>query len=147
MLWQRDQFWVSDQPQDLDIAVIHQFLKDAYWCKDIPRKTVEQALQGSLCMSLHNHTAMLGFCRAITDRATFAYIGDVFILPEFRGSGLGKWLVECLLAHPELQDLRRWLLATRDAHGLYAGYGFTPLQKPEMFMEKHNPNIYSLDSG
>ncbi len=78
----------------------------------------------------------------MTDRATFAYLADVFVLPEHRGAGLGKWLIECVVSHPELQGLRRWLLGTRDAHGLYRQFGFTPLKRPEIFMELHNPDVY-----
>jgi len=100
-------------------------------------------MENSICFGIFMGTRQIGFARAITDAATFAYIADVFVIEEFRGRGLSKWLMECIVSHPALQGLRRWALATRDAHGLYAQFGFTPLQKPEVWMERHNPGVYS----
>jgi GNAT superfamily N-acetyltransferase len=103
---------------------------------------VEKSLDNSLCFSLLEGNRQIGFARVISDRATFAYLADVFVLAEYRGKGLAKWMIECILNHSELQGLRRWLLATRDAHELYRKYGFTPLKVPDMFMERLIPNIY-----
>jgi GNAT superfamily N-acetyltransferase len=99
-----------------------------------------------LCFALLEGDRPVGFARVITDLATIAYLADVFVLPEYRGRGLSKWLMECITSHPELRGLRRWLLATRDAHGLYEKFGFTPLKRPEVFMERHNPDIYAAGS-
>ncbi len=104
--------------------------------------TVNRSIDGSLCFSLLEGATQIGFARVVSDRATIAYLGDVFVLPEFRGRALGKWLMECVLAHPELQGLRRWILLTRDAHGLYEQLGFKPLSRPERYMELHNPDVY-----
>ena len=142
MKWQQGEFEITTDPDDLDIEIIHGFLTESYWAKDIPMAIVEKAIKNSLCFGLYRNGSQIGFGRAITDRATFAYLADVFILPEFRGRGLGKWFISCFLAHPELQELRRWLLATSDAHGLYRQNGFGPLKKPENFMEIIAPDIY-----
>ena len=123
MKWQRGEFVVSDSRQELDIDTIHAFLSETYWAHGIPRSIVEKAVANSLCFGLYHNGEQVGFARAITDRATFAYLADVFILPDYRGHGLGKWLLACILEHPDLQGLRRLLLATSDAHGLYGRYG------------------------
>jgi GNAT superfamily N-acetyltransferase len=135
-------FTVTDRHEDLDIETIHHFLHESYWAKGIPRSIVENAVNNSLCFGLYHNSIQIGFGRVVTDRATFAYLADVFVLPAYRGRGLGKWLVSCVLAHPELQGLRRWLLATLDAHPLYENNGFSALQKPERFMEINDPDIY-----
>jgi len=140
--WVRDTFTVTSDPAKLDLAVIAEFLASSYWAKGIPAATVEKSLERSLCFALLDGERQIGFARVISDRVTIAYLGDVFVLPEYRGKGLGKWLIECVVSHPELQGLRRWVLATRDAHGLYEKFGFTPLKRPEFFMELHNPNVY-----
>lgn len=142
MEWKRDNFWVSDRHVDLDIGVIHGFLSQSYWAKGIPRALLEKALANSMCCGLYVASRQIGFARAITDRATFAYLADVFLLDEYRGLGLGKWLVSCVLEHPELQGLRRWLLVTADAHELYRPLGFTSLPRPERLMEIHAPDVY-----
>lgn len=142
MEWQQGEFTVTDRMEDLDIEVIHGFLHQSYWAKGIPRATVERAVRNSLCFGIYHPGGQIGFGRAITDRTTFAYLADVFVLPGFRGRGLGKWLIACILAHPELQGLRRWLLATSDAHGMYRKNGFSPLKKPENFMEIGVLNLY-----
>jgi GNAT superfamily N-acetyltransferase len=126
----------------MDRAVIGEFLRSSYWAKGIPTATVEKSLVTSLCFALLDGERQVGFARVISDRATIAYLADVFVLPEYRGRGLSKWLMECVVGHPELQGLRRWMLGTRDAHGLYEKFGFTALKKPETFMERHNPNAY-----
>lgn len=147
MRWQRDEFVISDNRDELDIDSIHHFLRESYWARGIPRTIVERAIVNSLCFGLYRDGKQAGFARAITDYATFAYLADVFILPEFRGRGLGKWLVSCILAHPQLQGLRRLLLATSDAHGLYRQYGFLPPQFPENFLEISSLNVYREKAG
>lgn len=104
--------------------------------------TVQRSLENSLCFALLDGERQVGFARVISDYATIAYLGDVFVLPEYRRRGLGKWLIECVVGHPSLQGLRRWMLGTRDAHGLYEQFGFTPLKRPETFMERHDPDVY-----
>jgi GNAT superfamily N-acetyltransferase len=142
MEWTREGFTVSDDHARLDRDVIESFLTGSYWAKNIPRATLDKSLRNSLCFALLEGERQIGFARVVSDRATIAYLADVFVLPEFRGRGLAKWLLTCVLAHPELQGLRRWVLATRDAHDLYRKLGFTPLKRPEIFMERHDPNVY-----
>jgi GNAT superfamily N-acetyltransferase len=145
MKWQRGEFVVSDSRGELDIDAIHALLRDSYWARGIPRSVVVKALENSLCFGLYHNETQVGFARAITDRATFAYLADVIILPDYRGHGLGKWLLACVLEHPDLQGLRRLLLATSDAHGLYGRYRFTALNRPSNFMEISRPNPYPED--
>ena len=133
---------VDDDPARLDMEVIHGFLANAYWSQGIPRETVERAVRNSLCFGLYEGDRQVGFARVVTDRATFAYLADVFVLESHRGRGLSKLLVAEILGHPSLQGLRRWVLATRDAHSLYAQYGFKALSAPERFMELHDPDVY-----
>ena len=142
MEWTREEFTVSDDAARLDHDVIERFLTGSYWAKNIPRATLDKSLRNSLCFALLEGERQIGFARVVSDRATIAYLADVFVLPEFRGRGLAKWLLTCVLAHPDLQGLRRWVLATRDAHGLYRKLGFTPLKRPDIFMERHDPNVY-----
>lgn len=138
----RDGFEVDTDPDRLDLDVVHGYLQGAYWCEDIPRETVLRSIENSLCFGLyHSQDGQVGFARMVTDRATFAYLGDVFVLPSHQGRGLGKWMVEAVLAHPELQGVRRLMLATRDAHGLYARFGFTTTQ-PGRLMEIRVPDAY-----
>lgn len=141
--WNREGFTITCDPARLDLALISGFLTSSYWSKGIPRATVEESLQNSLCFALLDGDRQVGFARVISDYATIAYLGDVFILPEYRGRGLSKWLMDCVVSHPRLQGLRRWILATSDAHGLYRQFGFTALAKPEIFMERHDPRVYS----
>ncbi|HEU4616563.1 MAG TPA: GNAT family N-acetyltransferase [Gammaproteobacteria bacterium] len=143
MQWNRDAYTVTCDPARQDRRVIAEFLATTYWAKDIPPSVVEKALDGSLCFSLLHGENQAGFARVVSDRATFAYLADVFVLPEHRGKGLAEWLIGCVVSHPELQGFRRWMLATRDAHRLYARFGFTPLKRPEIFMERHDPEVYS----
>ena len=142
MEWKQGEFTITDRREDLDIETIHNFLRESYWAKGIPRAIVEKAVNYSLCFGLYHNSKQIGFGRAVSDHATFAYLADVFVVPAYRGRGLGKWLVSCVLAHPELQGLRRWMLATLDAHGLYEQNGFVALRKPEWFMEINDPDIY-----
>jgi len=142
MEWKQGEFTITDRREDLDIEVIHSFLRETYWAKGIPKTIVNKAVSNSLCFGLYHNPKQIGFGRAVTDCATFAYLADVFVVPAYRRRGLGKWLVSCVLAHPELQGLRRWMLATLDAHGLYERNGFVALRKPEWFMEISVPDIY-----
>lgn len=139
-------FLLSTDQTLLDIPAIHRFLSnEAYWCHGIPLSVVEKAINHSLCFGVYQEgplRAQVGFARIITDYATFAYLCDVFILEEFRGRGLGKWLMTGIRAHPHLQGLRRWSLATRDAHGLYTQYGFQLLNNPERWMQIVDPDVY-----
>jgi GNAT superfamily N-acetyltransferase len=141
-LWLREPFEISCDPQHVDLDVVTAFLARSYWAVKIPREVVAGAVRGSLCFSLREDQHQIGFARVITDRATFAYLADVFVLPAYRGRGLASWLIECVVGHPDLQGLRRWMLATRDAHALYAKLGFKALVHPEVFMERHDPDIY-----
>ena len=138
----RDSLSVSCDPRDVDLDVVTKFFAASYWAEGITRDVVERALRGSLSFAMRDGERQIGFARVITDRATFAYLADVFVVPEYRGRGLATWLIECVTAHPDLQDLRRSMLATRDAHALYAKFGFTPLKRPEFFMERHDPGVY-----
>jgi GNAT superfamily N-acetyltransferase len=133
---------ISTDPAKLDLDLIHEFLSQAYWCEDIPRHTLERAIRNSLCFGIYADGRQVGFARVITDRATFAYLADVFVLESHRCRGLSKHMMEFIMAHPDLQGLRRWSLATRDAHGLYSRFGFTPLRTPERHMEIINLEIY-----
>lgn len=140
--WQRDGDIISTDPARLDLDVIHGFLRGAYWCEEIPCEVVARALANSLAFGLYRAGQQIGLARVVTDYATFAYVADVFVLPDYRGQGLAKWLMATVVCHPDLQGLRRWTLATRDAHGLYAQVGFTPLAAPDRFMEISRPDIY-----
>jgi len=145
-VWTQDTFTVTCDPARMDRVVIAEFLGSSYWAKGIPAATVDKSLENSLCFALLDGARQIGFARVISDRATVAFLNDVFVLPEYRGRGLSKWLMECVTSHTELQGLRRWMLSTRDAHGLYEQFGFTALKKPEFFMERHNPNVYGASA-
>jgi GNAT superfamily N-acetyltransferase len=145
--WQKEGFTVTCDPALVDGAAVHEFLTQSYWAQGIPRERVDRSLKGSLCFVLLHEGRQVGFARVITDHATFAYLGDVHVLPAWRGRGLGRWLMECVLAHPDLQGLRRWVLVTRDAHALYASLGFKPLANPAGYMELHRPDVYRQAGG
>lgn len=137
-------FLISTDKALLDVDVIHRFLSDeSYWAHRRTREQTTTAIENSICFGAYDGRKQVGFLRVVTDRATFAYIGDVFVLPEFRGLGLSKMLMQAAVSHPELQDLRRWLLATKDAHGLYEQFGFRPLVYPDRWMELHSADAYS----
>ena len=139
----KDNFSISTDQNKLDKEAIHHFLSTkAYWCLNIPRETVERSIENSLCFGVYEGTTQVGFARVISDRATVAYLGDVFIIEEYRGRGLSKWLVETIMQHPDLQGLRRWILLTGDAHELYRQYGWTSIADPDKWMELHRKNIY-----
>lgn len=142
---EKDGYLISTDPARLDITVIHQYLsEESYWAQNIPKDVVQRSIDHSLCFGLYYKEKQVGFARLVTDRATFAYLADVFILPDHRGKGLSKWLMETIHAHPDVQGLRRWLLGTKDAHGLYAQFGWTPLPEElaARFMQLHNPDVY-----
>lgn len=138
----RGEYSISTDRERLDLTTIHGFLTTSYWAPGIPRALVERALANSLCFGLYHGPEQVGFARVVTDQATFGYLADVFVLPEHRGQGLSKWLLEVVFGHPDLQGLRRFMLATRDAHGLYRQFGFTGLGHPERLMEIVRPEIY-----
>ena len=136
------EYTVTTDRDLMDMDVAYDFLAASYWAKGIPRPVFDRAVAGSLCFAVLGGSALVGFARVATDRATFAYLCDVFVLPEHRGRGLSKRLMEAVLAHPDLQGLRRWVLVTRDAHRLYQQYGFKPLARPEGYMEIWDPEVY-----
>ena len=157
--WRRGEFLVSTDRARLDVHVIHGFLTNSYWAKGISRDLVTRSLEHSLCFGIYDEIGsrvpgsanaarpeapQVGFCRVVTDLATVAYLGDVFVLKTYRGRGLSKFLMECVTQHPALQGLRRWILLTRDAHGLYQQFGFTPLKSADRYMELHRPDVYEI---
>ena len=134
---------ISSNPKEMDLSVIHGYLSSSYWAKGIPLQVMEKAVNNSLCFGVFTNTGeQVAFARMITDYATSAYLADVFVLEKHRGKGISKWLVKTIIEYPDLQGLRRMLLATSDAHGLYQQFGFTPLNSPEFFMELHQPDVY-----
>jgi N-acetylglutamate synthase-like GNAT family acetyltransferase len=140
---QDEEFVISTDKERLQIDVIHKYLsEESYWAQGRTLEHTQKAIENSICFGVYRGGEQVGFARVITDKATFAYLGDVFILPDQQKKGLSKRLMEAILADPELQNLRRWILATKDAHGLYAQYGFTPLKFPERWMERPAPWAY-----
>jgi GNAT superfamily N-acetyltransferase len=136
-------YTISDDPARLNLAAIHSYLRRAYWSEDIPLQILERAIPASLCIGAYDESgAQVGFARFVSDYATFCYVCDVYVLEEHRGRGLSKAMMKMATEHPKLQGLRRWTLATADAHGLYAQFGFTPLSRPDRLMEKLVPDIY-----
>jgi GNAT superfamily N-acetyltransferase len=128
----------------IDLDRVHDWIaRKSYWAGQMPRQVFDRAVASSLCFGALEGRATVGFCRVITDRATFAYVADVFVDPKHRGQGIGKGLMRVVTAHPDLQNLRRWLLVTADAHGLYARQGFVALARPERFMERCDPDVYA----
>lgn len=141
---EKDQFLISTDKRKLDIDSIHEFLSTkAYWSLNIPKETVRKSIENSLCFGLYDGEKQVGFARVISDFATIAYLGDVYVLEQYRGHGLSKWLMETVMSHPQLQGLRRWILLTGDAHGLYRKFGWTDIADPTLWMELHNRNVYS----
>ena len=140
---ERGEYTISTDPARLDLAAIHAFVARSYWSPGIPLEALARAVRGSLCFGLYHKGGQAGFARVITDGATFAYLCDVYVLEEHRGKGLGNWLMEVVVSHPGLQGLRRFVLVTRDAHPLYARFGFRPLAQPERYMEIHRPEVYT----
>jgi GNAT superfamily N-acetyltransferase len=142
MEWHKDGFLISTDPARIDIDTVHGFLTNSYWAAGVPIDVVRRSIQHALCFGIYKDDKQAGFARVITDYATFAYIGDVFVLDEYRGLGLSKWLMSIIREHPDLRGLRRWLLATRDAHGLYSQFGFKPLNNPGTWMEIRDFEVY-----
>jgi len=140
--WRRGEYSISTDPSRLDRPAIREFLAASYWSPEIPQDVVDRSIEGSLSFGLYEGKRQIGFARAITDRATFAYVADVYVLEEYRGRGLARWLMETVLAHPDLQGLRRWMLLTHDAHALYRKVGFADAARPERIMEISRPDIY-----
>lgn len=133
-----DTLLISTDPSRLDFEAITDMLSRAYWAKDRTREVIVRAMQNSLVFGVYDGNRQIGLARVVSDYATFAWLCDVFVHEDYRQRGIGKWLMETILAHPDLHGLRRFLLITRDAHGLYSQYGFTPLQNPDRWMEKIN---------
>ncbi|MEC4089309.1 GNAT family N-acetyltransferase [Pseudoalteromonas rubra] len=138
-------YTISCDPKRLNFDLIHDFISDSYWAKEIPREVMKKAIEHSLCFGVYTDTAeQVGFARMITDKATFAYLADVFIVESHRGKGLSKQLVDTIMQHPDLQGLRRIMLATKDAHGLYAQFGFKTPDDPSILMQICRPDIYQV---
>jgi GNAT superfamily N-acetyltransferase len=144
--YSRGEFSVSTEQDRLDLDTIYDFLTNSYWAQGISRALVQRSIENSLCFGVYQGLKQVGFARVVSDFATFAYIADVFILESHRGHGLGKWLMACIMQHPELQNLRRWSLVTRDAHELYRQFGFQNLRAPECWMERHDPDVYTRNN-
>jgi GNAT superfamily N-acetyltransferase len=143
IVMEKPNYTLSADKSKLDPSVIHRFLTESYWSKGCSMDNVLRRIENSMCFGVFADTIQVGFARVITDKASFAYVADVFILENHRGQGLSKQLVAFMLAHPDLQNLRRWTLATRDAHGLYQQFGFVPFGKPELWLEIVNLNTYT----
>jgi GNAT superfamily N-acetyltransferase len=147
MEWHRGDYRLTDDPAGVDVAAVHAYLTRSYWAEGIPLEVVRRSIAHSLNFSLWHEPAggtpgQVGFARIVTDFATVAYLGDVYVLEEHRGRGLSVWTMEVVATHPRLQGLRRWILLTRDAHGLYRKTGWTPVAAPERYMEKRDPDVY-----
>jgi GNAT superfamily N-acetyltransferase len=143
-------YLISTDPAKLDLPLIHRYLsEESYWAQNIPLEVVERSIRHSLCFGVYHHDQQIGFARLVTDRATFAYLADVFILPAHRGKGVSKQLMTYIHAYPEVQGLRRWLLGTKDAHGLYAQFGWQPIPEElvSRFMQVHQPDVYRVGTG
>lgn len=141
--WQRGGFVISTDRAKMQIDVIYDYIsKQSYWMAGIPKSRVQRIIDNALNFGIFDGPRQIGYADVITDFATFAYLANVFVLEDYRGQGLSKWLMECILAHPDLQDLRRWTLLTADAHGLYKQYGFEPINNPESWMHRYNAETY-----
>lgn len=142
MVITKDQYSISTDKEKFDINVIHSFLSHSYWAEGISKEIIQRSINGSLCFGVFENEKQIGFARMITDKATFAYLADVFIIEEYRGRGLSKWLMQTIISYPDLQGLRRMMLATRDAHELYRNFGFVSLTNADRWMQIHNADIY-----
>jgi GNAT superfamily N-acetyltransferase len=141
---QKGEFLISTDKEKLDQAAIHQYIStESYWAKDIPLTTLKKSIENSFCFGVYHMKRQIGFARVISDYSTFAYLADVYILSEYRKKGLSKWLMQFIMEHEELQGLRRFSLATKDAHGLYTQFGFKQIESPDRFMEIKNANVYT----
>ena len=144
--WRLGDFVISTDKSRLDRSLVQGFLSRSYWAKGIPREIVDRSIENSLCFGLYHGEQQVGFARVITDFATFAYLADVFVVEGSRGEGLGMRLMKVVMEHPSLKNLRRWMLVTRDAHGLYEKFGWRSLENPERIMEIVDPEIYGKKS-
>jgi GNAT superfamily N-acetyltransferase len=142
-LWSKGDYEISTDPARIEVVLVYEYLTNSYWAKGIPAETVKKSIENSIAFGIYFGRQQVGFARVVSDLATFAYLADVFIVPNYRRRGLSRWLMECIVNHPDLQGLRRWMLATQDAHGLYARFGFTPLKRPDACLEKHDSEIYT----
>lgn len=143
MEWTKNEFVIDTDRSRLDFVAIQRFLaEDSYWAKTRTAEQTQRAIDNSICFGMYHDETLVGFARVVSDQATFAYLGDVFIINEYRGQGLSKWLMEIVISHPDLQGLRRWVLATRDAHGLYEQFDFGELKFPDRWMERSAPDAY-----
>lgn len=142
----RGEFYITCDRTAVDVDAVHAYLASSYWADGISRDLVARSIEGSLPFSLFHNGQQIGFARVITDRATYAYLADVYVREEYQGQGFGRWLMETVMAHPDLQGLRRWMLVTRDAHRLYAQFGFTALAAPDRFMEINRSGLYRHSS-
>lgn len=148
MIWQKGSFIITNEKEKMDVEYIHHFLStDSYWAENIPIEIVKKSIEGSVCFGIFESDKQIGFARVVTDNATFGYLADVFIDEMYRGCGLSKWLMETIMAHPELQGFRTWMLGTKDAHGLYTQFGFTQLDEPDRIMRKTNAHAYPKKAG
>jgi GNAT superfamily N-acetyltransferase len=147
MEYRKDDFLVTTDKSRINIDYVHGFLTNSYWAKDIPVDTVKRCIDGAICFAVFDGEQQVGFARVITDEASFAYLADVFIDEKYRGHGLARWLMEVILAFPSLQGLRRFLLATRDAHGLYEKMGFKRIENMEPWMQIHWPDVYKGEAS
>jgi len=140
--WQRGNYEISTDRSRLDLELIHSYLSnESYWASGRSREVIERSIENSLPFGIYIQDKQVGFARIVTDYATFAWVADVFVLAEHRGRGLSKWLMEVIITHPRLQGFRRWVLSTKDAHGLYEKFGFISLHRPERWMERPDPNM------
>src|SRR5436305_460737 len=140
--WHRGDYSISTDRARLDIDLIHNYLsKESYWATGRSREVVDRSIENSLPFGIYKRDEQVGFARIVTDYATFAWVADVFVLLEHRSHGLSKWLMEIIIAHPQLQGFRRWVLSTKDAHGLYERFGFIKLHRPERWMERPDPKM------
>ena len=140
--WERGDYLISTDRSRLDVELIHDFLsRTSYWASGRTLEVVQRSIENSLAFGVYKENHQVGFARVVTDYATFAWVADVFVLTEHRGRGLSKWLMEVMLSHARLQGFRRWILATKDAHELYARFGFIPMHRPERWMERPDPNM------
>jgi len=143
MIDRGDGYMLSDRCSDMQVDAIHAYLSASYWAQGMPIEVVARAIEGSLCVGVFRDRQQVGFARAVTDRASFAYVADVYVLAAHGGRGLAKAMIMHLHDHPALQGLRRWMLATRDAHGLYGSLGWQPINDPSLFMQRHFPDVYA----
>jgi GNAT superfamily N-acetyltransferase len=142
--WHKQNYLISTDPSKIDVDAAHDFLSRVYWSEGIPKTTLKRAIENSLCFGLFQNEMQIGFARLITDRTTFAYLCDVYVLEGHRGKGLATWLMECIVGHPDLHGLRRFCLFTKDAHKLYSRFGFTPMKNTDRYMEIFQPGIYMV---